>query len=80
MNGGAAPPPSGLPPPSAARSIQMPQFDANAALAQISTYNQQIADSESNLRAQFESIEMQKEVQCFFFLLKFPLVFNLIHC
>lgn len=51
--------PAGLAPPAA---IQVPQFDANAALAQIATFNQQIADSEANLRAQFESIELQKEV------------------
>ncbi|MCP9263881.1 Calcium homeostasis endoplasmic reticulum protein [Dirofilaria immitis] len=51
--------PAGLAPPPA---IQVPQFDANAALAQIATFNQQIVDSEANLRAQFESIELQKEV------------------
>uniref|UniRef100_A0A1I7VCH5 Calcium homeostasis endoplasmic reticulum protein n=1 Tax=Loa loa TaxID=7209 RepID=A0A1I7VCH5_LOALO len=52
--------PATLAPPPA---IQVPQFDANAALAQIATFNQQIADSEANLRAQFESIELQKEAQ-----------------
>lgn len=51
-------PPAGLAPPPA----QVPQFDANTALTQIATFNQQIADSEANLRAQFESIELQKEV------------------
>lgn len=38
------------------------QFDASAVLAQINTLNQQIADSEANLRAQFESIEVRREV------------------
>ncbi|VIO94787.1 G-patch domain containing protein [Brugia malayi] len=53
-------PTAGLVPPPA---IHVPQFDANAALAQIATFNQQIADSEANLRAQFDSIELQKEAQ-----------------
>ncbi|KAL3995445.1 Surp module family protein [Acanthocheilonema viteae] len=53
-------PSASLAPPSA---IQVQQFDANTALAQIATFNQQIADSEANLRAQFESIELQKEAQ-----------------
>ncbi|VDM96091.1 unnamed protein product [Thelazia callipaeda] len=44
-------------------SIPIPQLDINTAMAQIATLNQQIADSESNLRAQFESIELQKEAQ-----------------
>lgn len=39
-----------------------PQFDASAILAEITSLNQQIADSEANLRAQYESIEIQKEV------------------
>ncbi|EJW73003.1 surp module family protein, partial [Wuchereria bancrofti] len=53
-------PTAGLVPPPA---IHVPQFDASAALAQIATFNQQIVDSEANLRAQFESIELQKEAQ-----------------
>ncbi|VDK79050.1 unnamed protein product [Litomosoides sigmodontis] len=53
-------PPADLAPSPA---VQVPQFDANAALAQIATLNQQIADSEANLRAQFDSIELQKEAQ-----------------
>lgn len=57
-------PPPGIvgPPP----NMQMPNFDTNTALAQIAAYSQQIADSEANLRAQFDSIELQKEVyfQC----------------
>uniref|UniRef100_A0A158R4S8 Calcium homeostasis endoplasmic reticulum protein n=1 Tax=Syphacia muris TaxID=451379 RepID=A0A158R4S8_9BILA len=40
-----------------------PQFDANAILTEITSLNQQIVDSEANLRAQYDSIEMQKEAQ-----------------
>lgn len=38
------------------------QFDAGAALAEIAALTQQITDSETNLRAQFDSIEPQREV------------------
>lgn len=57
VNDGNPPVGLSLPP-----NVPVPQFDASAALAQIATFNQQIADSEANLRAQFESIELQKEV------------------
>ncbi|VDM46919.1 unnamed protein product [Toxocara canis] len=39
------------------------QFDAGAALAEIAALTQQITDSETNLRAQFDSIEPQREAQ-----------------
>lgn len=44
--------------------ITMPsaQFDANTALAEIAALTQQITDSETNLRAQLDSIEPQREV------------------
>ncbi|VDK47871.1 unnamed protein product [Anisakis simplex] len=45
--------------------INMPpaQFDVNAAMVEIASLTQQITDSETNLRAQFDSIEPRKEAQ-----------------
>lgn len=61
LNGNAQTPHviSGPPP------ITMPsaQFDANTALAEIAALTQQITDSETNLRAQLDSIEPQREAQ-----------------
>ncbi|VDN22655.1 unnamed protein product [Gongylonema pulchrum] len=66
LNSGTIPPAGLAPPPPlppVAPNVQIPQFDASAALAQMQTYERQIADSEANLRAQFQSIEAQKEAQ-----------------
>uniref|UniRef100_A0A915AV04 Calcium homeostasis endoplasmic reticulum protein n=1 Tax=Parascaris univalens TaxID=6257 RepID=A0A915AV04_PARUN len=44
-------------------TIPNSQFDANTALAEIAALTQQITDSETNLRAQLDSIEPQREAQ-----------------